>query len=172
MISSTRPYSLAPFRSLGEARSTVRVKITFPDSRARTYSNLETVVVAMLVGVVVSKVYQILCPLYVQMGTFLYSQPHVAGSIKSFCFSSTVENVRVVLTGAPALVARGGREFESLRRAVRPSQFAFWVPEAIIATHTQKLGKDLGKITAENQLIPCTQVRLSTKRTNQMTFPS
>ncbi len=34
----------------------------------------------------------------------------------------------------------------------------------------QKVGKDLGKISAENQLKPCTQVRLSTKRTNKMLF--
>ncbi len=33
-----------------------------------------------------------------------------------------------------------------------------------------KSGKDLGKITTENQPIQCTQVRLSTKRTNQILF--
>ena len=34
----------------------------------------------------------------------------------------------------------------------------------------QKVGKDLGKITAENGLKSGTQVRLSTKRTNKMLF--
>jgi len=48
------------------------------------------------------------------MGIFAHSQPHATITAKLFCFSSNVENRRVVFCGPPALGA-GGPEFKSRR---------------------------------------------------------
>jgi hypothetical protein len=48
------------------------------------------------------------------MGTVAHSQPHASITTKLFCFSSNVENRRVVLSRPPALGA-GGPRFKSGR---------------------------------------------------------
>jgi hypothetical protein len=60
------------------------------------------------------KVCQVLCPPCKHLGTFAHSQPHATITSKLFCFSSVVENRRVVLGSAPALGA-GGLRFKSGR---------------------------------------------------------
>jgi hypothetical protein len=61
-----------------------------------------------------SRLCQLLCPPYRQMGTVAHSQAHATITNKSFCFSNNAENRRVVLSSAPAL-GGGGLEFESPR---------------------------------------------------------
>jgi hypothetical protein len=65
------------------------------------------------------KVCQVLCPPCKHLGTFAHSQPHATITSKLFCFSSIVENRRVVLDGPPALGA-GGLRFKS----GRPDQYS------------------------------------------------
>jgi hypothetical protein len=57
---------------------------------------------------------QLLCPPNRQMGTFAHSQPHATIAVKLFCFSSNVENRRIVFGRPPALGA-GGLRFKSGR---------------------------------------------------------
>ena len=61
-----------------------------------------------------SRVCQLLCPPYRQMGTVAHSQPHATITPKLFCFSSNAENKTVVFSSPPALGA-GGPRFKSAR---------------------------------------------------------
>jgi hypothetical protein len=60
------------------------------------------------------RVCQRLCPPYKHLGAFAHSQPHATITTKLFCFSGSIENRRVVLSGMPALGA-GGPESKSRR---------------------------------------------------------
>jgi hypothetical protein len=60
------------------------------------------------------RVCQLLCPPYKHLGTSAHRQPHETITTKLFCFSGSIENRRVVLSGMPALGA-GGPGFKSGR---------------------------------------------------------
>src|ERR1017187_5115404 len=91
-----------------------------------------------------SRLCQLLCPPNRQMGTFAHSQPHATITTKLFCFSSNVENRRVVLSSPPALGA-GGLEFES----PRPDQSALKVTRHSLQESAFSAGVELCLIAAE-----------------------